>query len=49
LLQEVLKRHNAAYVEVWEDMETKKIAMRKELEKSIRVLAKERKRIKGIV
>tara|TARA_R110002003_G_scaffold97_36_gene8013 strand:- start:9862 stop:11196 length:1335 start_codon:yes stop_codon:yes gene_type:complete len=49
LLQEVLKRHNAAYVEVWEDMETKKIAMRKELEKSIRALAKERKRINGIV
>ncbi|KAH7072941.1 hypothetical protein BKA63DRAFT_446111 [Paraphoma chrysanthemicola] len=49
LLHEVLKRHNAAYAEVREDMETKRTTLRKELQKSAKSLAKERKRVSAVV
>ncbi|KAH7077230.1 hypothetical protein FB567DRAFT_534796 [Paraphoma chrysanthemicola] len=49
LLHKVLKRHNEAYAEVREDLETKRTTLRKELQKSAKSLARERKRVSAVV
>ncbi|KAF2034647.1 hypothetical protein EK21DRAFT_55988 [Setomelanomma holmii] len=48
LLDQVLRHHNAAYADAWENMETKKRAMRKDMEKSIKTLAKGRRKVGAI-
>ena len=45
LLNSLLERHNGAYEGMWEDMETKKARLRREMEVSVRALDKERKRV----
>jgi len=45
LLNSLLERHNGAYEGMWDDMETKKARLRREMEVSVRALDKERKRV----
>ncbi|KAF2832200.1 hypothetical protein CC86DRAFT_366073 [Ophiobolus disseminans] len=45
LLEGFLQRHKSVYEGLWEDMETKTTRLKKEMESSVRALAKERKRV----
>lgn len=48
LLKTMFARQDQEYQELWDDMDAKKVALRKELEKSTRALAKERQRVRAL-
>jgi predicted ArsR family transcriptional regulator len=49
VLQEVLARQNGACAELWRDMGAKKKKLQEDMESSVEVLARERKRVGSIV
>lgn len=45
LVKTILERQDGEYKELWDDLDAKKVALKKELERSARGLAKERQRV----